>query len=112
MFHEDFCRRFAREWQPSRQELIQDDAQCIDIDLRTILAPRDFGSHVIDGPHTLGVLPPMITIELFREPHVTNFDGPILAIDVRWLEITVYDPPVVQIGNSGHHSPQPVTNLV
>ena len=112
MLHQDFSRRFSVERDPSGQQLVQHDAQAVDVDFSAVAAVRHFGSHVIHGPHALCLGTAVAFGDEFREADVANLDDAVLQKHIGRFEVAVHDPPVVQEAEPIRHPGQPMLHFL
>ena len=112
MLHQDFGGGLTREGDTAREQLVQHDAEAVDIDLGAVLPARHFGSHVVDGSDTLRVRTATVAAKFLRQADIAHLHRAVLAIDVGRFEIAMDDPAFVQMRDARRQTGQPIADLI
>ena len=112
MLHQDFTRRFPIERHLTRQHFVSNHTHRINIDARPVTSPGYFRSHVINGPHTLRMGTALRRTDEFGQADIRNFQMPVIPENIRWLQITMYQPAIMQKAESLASLFQNLTSLL
>jgi len=89
--------RLALEWRTPGQHFVKDHAEGVEIDLATVLAVADFGSHVVAGPDAFGLTAPFGIRNELRQSVVADFDHAQVIEQIRRFEIAMDQPLLMQV---------------
>ena len=109
---EDFGGGFSCEGDVSGEQFVEDNGRAVDIDFGPIFASRNLGRHVVDRADAFGLSSSLAGGDDLGESDVTDFDLSVFAVEVLWFEVSVHNPLVVQVVDSGGESCEPATGVV
>ena len=95
MLHENLTHAVAVEGDFSREKLIKDDSESINVDAARVRAGTDLRRHVVHraDAHCLSAV--TREIDVLGESVVTNLDDAVLEEEVLRLEVAVHDSDLV-----------------
>ena len=111
MLHEYFAHALALERHAAGEQLVEDRAQGVDVDLLAVAAVGHLGGHVVDGADALRVPAATAARDELREAVVAQLHHAFIAEDIARLQVAVNDAVVVQIGHAGGDALEPDQDL-
>ena len=112
MLHQHLAHALAVERHAAGEQLEEDRAQGVDVELLAVAAVGHLRRHVMHGADALGMSAAAAARDELRQAVVAHLDDAFVAEDVARLQVAVDDAVVVQIGHAGGDAAEPGQGLV